>query len=70
MKKIDNYSYDFNERGDLTIYTEKNGRTYSIATLEECLNMDGDGDLNKDAICEMIEECVLPDLDYELVEEK
>jgi len=68
MKKITNYSYDYNERGDLTIFTERNGRTYSIATFEECLNMDGDGNLSDEAICELIETALI-DMDYELVED-
>lgn len=62
MKKIDNYNYDINKNGDLTIYTEIKGRSYIISTLEDCLH------LSRKAIRELIEE-VLTDLGYELREE-
>lgn len=64
-KIITNYSYSVDENGTLTIYTQHNGQTFVIATLEECVRPSA-----KDKGIRNLIEDVLYEMGYELKEAK
>ena len=50
MRKIENYSYDINDNGEMTIYFSIDGGTYSLASISDC------ADMSDEDACKLAEE--------------